>query len=209
MRIEELLQGAKKATNTVPFGATRHDPLQAVIGTMLSARTRDETTAEVAGELFKEIKTFQDILDAPEKKLEKTIKKIGFYKTKVKYMKGIAKMILEDFNGKVPETIEELILLPGVGRKTANLVIAVAFGKASICVDTHVHRIPNRTGVLVSKTPLQTEMILREIAPKKLWSDINRYIVPFGKEVCTPLSPRCSICPLGVVCPKIGVEKSR
>jgi len=203
------LEGARKATKAIAFGDTLKEPFKSLIGTMLSARTRDETTAQVCRALFKKVKNFQDILDMPAPELEKLIKPIGFYKTKVRYMKGIAEKIMSEYGGEIPDTIDDLVRLPGVGRKTANLVVAVAFGKPSVCVDTHVHRICNRTGIVKTKTPGQTEKVLRKTAPIYLWSEINRRFVPFGKRICTPISPHCSICPLDNKCPKIGVTQSR
>ncbi|MBR9681661.1 MAG: endonuclease III [Candidatus Altiarchaeota archaeon] len=209
MEIKQLLNGARQATTDVSFGDTLKSPFKSLIGTMLSARTRDEVTEVVCEQLFKKVKSFQDILDMPTGELEKLVKRTGFYKTKTRYMKNISKTVITEYGGEVPDSIEELIKLSGVGRKTANLVVSVAFGKPSVCVDTHVHRICNRTAVVNTETPDQTESSLRKTVSKSQWSKINRYLVPFGKQVCTPLSPKCSGCPLNEDCPKIGVGKRR
>ena len=209
MKIERVLELAGKVIETPAFGSTLRSPFKSLICTMLSARTRDEATAEVCRELMKKVSSFEDILETPLDELEKIIRKTGFYKTKARYMKGIARMVLEEYGGQVPDTIDELVKLPGVGRKTANLVVSTAFGRDAVCVDTHVHRICNRTGVVATKNPNQTEAELRRKADKKLWSAINSTLVPFGKEVCTPISPRCSACPVTGECPKTGVKTSR
>ncbi|MBR9680988.1 MAG: endonuclease III [Candidatus Altiarchaeota archaeon] len=180
------------------------DPFRVLISTILSARTKDEVTEEVSEVLFSQIKGPKDLINLPTPELEKIIKKIGFFRTKAKHLKETANLVLE--YGGVPDTIQELVKLPGVGRKTANLVVAVAFDKPGLCVDTHVHRIPNRWGLISTKTPLQTEMTLRDMIPQKYWREINRVLVPFGKFICKPIKPTCGACPLSSTCPKVGVK---
>lgn len=185
------------------------DPFKILIGTILSARTKDETNAKVCEKLFKKIKNFQDLERVSLSELQKLIYPVGFYITKAKKLKELPKIINEEFNGKIPEEIDDLVKLPGVGRKTANLVRSLAFNKPAICVDTHVHKIFNRLGLIKTKTPLETEMKLREILPKKYWSSTNRYFVAFGQGICVPVSPHCSKCPLEDKCPKIGIKNFR
>ncbi len=179
-----------------------------LLTTILSARTKDEVTHLAAKKLFTEVEKIKDLEKISKKELEKLIYPVGFYKTKAKNLKLLPKA-LKEFNNKIPETVEELIKLPGVGRKTANLVVAVAFDKHAICVDTHVHRIMNRLGYIKTKTPHETEMRLRKKLPKEYWKSINSILVAFGQNTCTPLSPFCSRCPVYKECKKIKVKTSR
>ena len=185
------------------------DPFKVLITTILSARTKDETTSKAAKKLFIKIKKIKDLEKFTQKEIEKLIYPVGFYKTKAKHLKQLPIVLKQEFNNKIPETINELIKLPGVGRKTANLVVTIAFNKQGICVDTHVHRIINRFGYINTKTPLETEIKLREKLPKKYWKPINSIIVAFGQNLCTPISPHCSECPIKKYCNKVGVKKSR
>lgn len=156
---------------------------QTLIATIYSAQSRDETTISVMQETFKQLPTLKDYAKAPIEKIETLTKKINFYKTKSKNSKATAQKLLSDFQGRVPDTIEQLISLPGVGRKTANLILTEIHGKDGICVDTHVHRISNVLGLVKTRTPHQTELALMKIAPKKYWSKINRIFVLWGKEI--------------------------
>ena len=185
------------------------DPFKVLITTILSARTKDETTSKAAKKLFIKIKKIKDLEKFTQKEIEKLIYPVGFYKTKAKHLKQLPIVLKQEFNNKIPETINELIKLPGVGRKTANLVVTIAFNKQGICVDTHVHRIINRFGYINTKTPLETEIKLREKLPKKYWKPINSIIVAFVQNLCTPISPHCSECPIKKYCNKVGVKKSR
>lgn len=164
-----------------------------LISTILSARTKDETTEEVSKRLFKRVKNIDDLLNIEQKELEKLIYPVGFYKTKSKHLKELAKIVKNDYNGKIPNKLEDLIKLPGVGRKTANLVITLAFDDYGICVDTHVHRICNRWGFVNTETPEETEMELRKKLPKEYWKTINNLLVVFGREICSPI-PKCDKC---------------
>jgi endonuclease III len=188
---------------------TTKNPFNILLSTLISLRTKDEVTLSASKRLFEKVKNFKDILSTGEEEIGKLIYPAGFYKTKAKRMKEIAEIIETRFNGKVPDTIEELLTLPGVGRKTANLVIILGYNKDGICVDTHVHRISNRFGWVKTKTPEQTEFALREYLPLKYWRLINDYLVSYGQMVCKPISPLCSRCNLNEVCPKIGVGKTR
>lgn len=164
-----------------------------LISTILSARTKDETTREVSKRLFKRIKAPEDLINIREEELEKLIYPVGFYKNKAKHLKKLGKILMEEFNGKVPRELEDLIKLPGVGRKTGNLVITLAFDDYGICVDTHVHRICNRWEYIDTKTPEESEMELRKKLPKKYWKIINTLLVSYGKETCSPIA-KCHKC---------------
>ncbi len=185
------------------------DPAKVLISTILSARTKDETTKSVTEGLFKKIKNINDFKELNESEIENLIYPVGFYRNKAKYLKQLPYVLDEKFNGKIPKDIEKLVKLPGVGRKTANLVVAVAFRKDAICVDVHVHRIMNRLGYIKTKTPYETENALREKLPQKYWQTINSILVAFGQNLCRPTSPFCSRCPIENYCKKIGVTKSR
>ena len=185
------------------------DPFKVLIATILSARTKDEVTAQVCKRLFAVVKNLNDFNKLSNKELEDLIYPVGFYKTKAKHLKELPKVIKDEFNEIIPKTIDELIKLPGVGRKTANLVVSVAFKKQGLCVDTHVHKIMNRLGYVKTKTPFETEMELRNKLPKKYWMQTNRLFVAFGQNLCRPVSPFCSKCPIKKYCPRIGVVKSR
>jgi len=186
-----------------------NDPFKVLIATILSARTKDETTAAACERLFKKIKSINDLNTLSQKEIEERIYPVGFYKTKAKHLKQLPHVLREKFNNTIPESIEELIELPGVGRKTANLVVAVAFKKEGVCVDTHVHRIMNRLGYVKTKTPYETEMTLRKKLPKKYWEKINSLLVAFGQHLCHPVSPKCSLCPIVQYCNQIGVKQKR
>ncbi|HPA14143.1 MAG TPA: endonuclease III [Desulfobacterales bacterium] len=187
-------------------GAT---PFEILVSTILSLRTKDEVTAAAAERLFEFARTPEEILRLDEKKLKELIYPVGFYPTKAKRILEISRMILEDYKNIVPDRIEELLKLPGVGRKTANLVLIEGYGKNVICVDTHVHRVSNRVGYVQTKTPEETEFALEEKLPKKYWRKYNELLVAFGQTVCTPISPFCAGCAASSMCPKIGVKKSR
>ena len=186
--------------------AQTKDPFKILVTTMLSARTKDQTTSEVAHRLFETVNKPEDLNNYTVEELEKMIYPIGFFRNKAKHLKKLSKVLEEEFNNKVPEEIDDLIKLPGVGRKTANLVRAIAFKKPAICVDVHVHRISNRFGYIKTKTPFETEMALREKLPKKYWININSYLVAYGQNHCTPLNPKCSTCTIYDECGRVGVK---
>ena len=185
-----------------------NDPFKVLVATILSARTKDETTVKVCERLFSKVKDFRDFNNLKQSEVEELIYPVGFYKTKAKHLKELPKA-LEEFNSKVPSEIDELLKLPGVGRKTANLVRSVAFKKDGLCVDVHVHRIFNRLGYIKTKSPFETEMKLREKLPKKYWEKINSLLVAFGQNLCRPISPWCSRCPIIEYCNQVKVEKKR
>lgn len=187
-------------------GAT---PFEVLVSTILSLRTKDEVTAAAAARLFEAARTPEEILALGEKKVAGLIYPVGFYPTKAKRLQEISRIIIDTHGGNVPDTIDELLKLPGVGRKTANLVLVEGYRKPAICVDTHVHRISNRIGYVKTKNPEQTEMALREKLPAKHWIRYNELLVAFGQVLCRPVSPHCSRCPVTEMCPRIGVSKFR
>ncbi|MFQ5940593.1 MAG: endonuclease III domain-containing protein [Nitrososphaerales archaeon] len=180
--------------------AEHGDPLQILIGTILSARTRDENSKIAVSNLFSKYKTAEELAKADPKKIEKLIKPSGFYHVKAKRIKEVAKMLVEQYYGKVPDNIDELLKLSGVGRKTANCVLVYAFDKPAVPVDTHVHRIANRLGLAQTKTPEQTETELTSKIDKKYWTKINDTFVMFGQNVCKPIVPLCQPCLLKKNC---------
>lgn len=181
------------------------DPFKVLVATILSARTKDETTAKAAGKLFKQAPDLASISKLSEEQLAKLIYPVGFYKNKASYLVKLPAALNEQFGGQIPEDVDSLVKLPGVGRKTANLVVAVAFKKPAICVDTHVHRIMNIWGYVKTKAPLETEMALREKLPKKYWLTVNSILVAFGQGTCKSVRPHCDICVIKKYCPQIGV----
>ena len=185
--------------------AQTSEPWKVLVATILSARTKDEVTAAAVRRLFPIIKTLQGLSDLSLSEIEKIIHPSGFYKNKAKYLSKLPIAVDDLFDGELPDTVDELVKLPGVGRKTANLVVAVAFNKPAICVDTHVHRIMNIWGYVDTKNPEQTEMALRQKLPQKHWIQVNRILVAFGQSICRPIGPHCEDCPLSAVCLKKGV----
>jgi endonuclease-3 len=180
-------------------------PFFVLISCVLSLRTKDKITSEASARLFKIARNPNELSKIPIKKLEKIIYPVGFYRTKAKNIKIIAAELIGRFHGQVPDNLEDLLTLKGVGRKTANLVLTLGFSKLGICVDTHVHRISNRLGFVKTKKPNETEMALRKILPKKFWIEYNDLLVAFGQNICKPISPLCSSCKICKHCPKIGV----
>jgi endonuclease III len=187
--------------------ARRRTPFRVLVSTILSARTKDETTAEVSRRLFRLIRKPGDLRRFSQRELEKLILPIGFFRTKAKHLRQLPDVLDREFGGRIPDTIEELCRLPGVGRKTANLVVSVAFDKPAICVDIHVHRISNRLGLVRTKTPHDTEMALRRILPVRYWKKWNHSFVSFGQTICRPTNPQCHTCPLTRFCDRVGVKK--
>jgi endonuclease-3 len=173
---------------------------------LLSLRTQDKTTLAASERLFQLARTPHAMAKLPEPIIEKAIYPVGFYNTKAKNIKKICRLLLSQHNGRVPDDIDELLKLPGVGRKTANLVITLGYNKPGICVDTHVHRITNRWGYVQTKTPEKTEMALREILPPGYWIIINDLLVTYGQNLCKPISPLCSQCKIISYCDRVGVK---
>ena len=186
-----------------------HDPFRILIACLLSLRTKDETTAEASYRLFKLADNPTHMRKLPLNQIEKAIYPVGFYKTKARQIRTICQTLLKDFGGVVPNTIDELLILKGVGRKTANLVVTVGYSKPGICVDIHVHRISNRWGYIQTKTPEESEQALRKKLPKKYWIQFNDWLVPYGQHLCRPVSPFCTQCPISKFCDRTGVTTSR
>ncbi|MEW6325731.1 MAG: endonuclease III [Nitrospirota bacterium] len=185
------------------------DPFRVLIATVLSLRTRDRTTAEAAERLFALADTPAAMVRLSAGAIATAIYPVGFYRTKAKAIRAICRQLLDQHGGRVPGRLEELLALPGVGRKTANLVVTLAFRRPGICVDTHVHRISNRWGYVRTKTPDETEMALRALLPRRYWIIFNDLLVPYGQYLCTPISPWCSRCELSSMCQRNGVTVSR
>jgi endonuclease III len=185
------------------------DPFKILVSCLLSLRTRDENTERASNKLFAVANTPKEILGISLKKLEKLIFSSGHYKKKARTLKHVSQVLIEQFDSRVPSTREELLSINGIGPKTANIVLAFAFGKKVLPIDIHCHRIPNRLGWIETKTPEQTEEVLEKILPKKYWTEFNAIFVQFGREICQPISPKCSGCPISKYCKGIGVIRSR
>jgi endonuclease-3 len=185
------------------------DPFLVLIFCILSLRTKDEVTGPASRRLFELAKTPQEMLELDKSEIERAIYPVGFYRRKALQIQEISRKLIERCDSKVPDELEELLKFRGVGRKTANIVITIGFGKPGIAVDTHVHRISNRLGLVSTKNPDATEFALRDVLPAKYWIPFNDLLVMHGQSICTPISPRCSICPITNFCEKVGVEKWR
>ena len=207
-RIRRRLRGTRLPIVTL-IAETERDPFKVLVSTILSARTKDEATAAATRRLFDAASTPEEIEALPAAELERLIFPVGFYRTKAKNLRLAMGVLRDRFGGAVPQTVEELIELPGVGRKTANLVVTEGFRRPGICVDTHVHRITNLWGYVDTRNPLETEMALRAKLPRSQWIGLNKTLVSFGQKLCVPVSPWCSRCPVEEWCPKLGVERSR
>ena len=204
----EIRQWQEPVVGVVARESAR-DPFRILISCLLSLRTKDKTTGEASARLFALAHTPETLLKVPLKRIEKAIYPVGFYRTKAKAIHQICRRLIEQYGGTVPDSIEELVTLPGVGRKTANLVVTVGYGKPGICVDIHVHRISNRWGYVKTATPEQTEQALRSKLPKRYWITFNDLLVPYGQNLCQPVSPFCSRCKVIQYCDRVGVMKSR
>ena len=188
---------------------TYESPFRVLISCILSLRTQDATTAKASHRLFAIADSPHSTLNLTAKEIENLIYPVGFYKTKAKNILDICRTLIDQYDGKVPDEIDELLKLKGVGRKTANLVVTLGYEKPGICVDTHVHRISNRWGYVKTKTPEKTEFALRAKLPKQYWIEYNNLLVNFGQHLCRPISPMCSGCPVKKYCRRIGVTVRR
>ena len=212
--IVEGLKKLKKAvrkfrTPSVTVIAKKNDPFTVLVSCIISLRTRDEVTELASTRLFALAKLPAELLELSNAKIEKAIYPAAFYRNKTKSLKELCQVLVKEYSGKVPDKLEQLLKLKGVGRKTANLTLILGHNKLGICVDIHVHRISNRWGYVKTKSPDETEMVLREILPKRFWKGYNDWLVSFGQNLCKPVSPFCSSCPVEDQCPKIGVNRSR
>ncbi|NHJ02068.1 MAG: endonuclease III [Candidatus Heimdallarchaeota archaeon] len=224
-QINAILNKLEKATQQLMdpvvtnISKERKDPFRILIATILSLRTKDEATYKASIELFEHADTPQKILALPQKKLEEIIYPVGFYKRKSETIRNICQRLIDEFDGIVPDSLNELLSFKGVGRKTANLVITMGYGKPGICVDVHVMRITQRIGIVpikgikdnkaVFRDADNVEMILREILPKKWWIPINDILVRWGQNICSPISPKCSQCVINDSCNQVSVVKHR
>lgn len=185
------------------------DAFKILISCLLSLRTRDETTEKVVKNLFSVVKKPKDLIKIPIKKLEKLIYSSGYYKNKARTLKHVSKIILRKFKGKVPDSEEELLSIKGIGRKTANIVLNFAYGKAALPIDTHCHRIPNRLGWVKTSKPEETEQKLKKLLSENYWKDFNSLFILYGQSICKPRSPFCSKCPIKKYCKRTNVKESR
>ena len=208
--LKKLKKAVKKfSTPSVTVIAKKKDPFAVLVSCIISLRTRDEVTELASARLFTLAKFPAELLKISNAKIEKAIYPTAFYRNKTKSLKELCQVLVKEYSGKVPDKLEDLLKLKGVGRKTANLTLILGHNKPGICVDIHVHRISNRWGYVKTKSPDETEMVLREILPKRFWKSYNDLLVSFGQNLCKPVSPFCSSCPVEDQCPKIGVTRSR
>lgn len=214
-RIQKIVIALRKAASkfddpSVTMVSKRwHDPFRVLISCMLSQRTKDTTTIPASERLFALADRPREFLKLHVKTIEKAIFPVGFYRTKAKNIKNVCQVLMRQFGGRVPNSIDVLLTFQGVGRKTANLVLTEGFGKLGICVDTHVHRISNRLGYVQTQTPEETEMALRKKLPKRFWIEYNALLVVWGQNICKPISPFCSRCVISAFCPQKGVTTRR
>ncbi len=204
-----ILKNEVKKFKTPVLGHYTRSPFTVLIACLLSLRTQDKTTDEASARLFRLGDTPQKMSKLPTAVIQKAIYPVGFYKTKAKNINKICRILVMNHNGQVPDDVEGLLELPGVGRKTANLVVTLGYHKPGICVDTHVHRITNRWGYVDTKTPEKTEMALRSKLPERYWIVINDLLVTYGQNICKPISPICTQCNIRRYCSRVGVTKSR
>jgi len=213
--IDQVIKTLRQAVTTFSepsvtlVGRRWSSPFHVLISCLLSLRTRDETTLPASLRLFRAAETPEELLKLPLRRIEKLIYPVGFYRTKARTLHAVAGDLIKRFGGRVPDSIDELLTLKGVGRKTANLVMTEGFHRPAICVDTHVHRISNRFGYVRTRTPNETEGALRKKLPKEYWIDYNALLVTWGQNVCKPISPLCSGCVVNKVCRRAGVTLSR
>jgi endonuclease III len=213
-RVEEIIHVLKNyLKDDVPvvtrLSREKKDPFLVLVGTLLSLRTKDETTERAMAKLMARATTPREIMSLEDEELQELIYPVGFYRNKARTLKEVSKLIIEEYRGMVPDTVDELLKIKGVGRKTANLVVNEGYGKPAICVDTHVHRISNRLGLVETKNAYQTEIALTTVLPQQYWIVYNTLLVAFGQKVCKPISPLCTKCPLSHLCPRVGVTTHR
>jgi endonuclease-3 len=215
INIDPIIQTLRQSVATMELpivteiSQNRRSPFEVLIATILSLRTKDEVTRFASKRLLERAHTPHQMLSLDDSEIAKLIYPVGFYKTKSKTILEISRVLIRDHDGLVPDNLDDLLCLKGVGRKTANLVITLGYGKLGVCVDTHVHRISNRLGYVKTKTPEQTEMALRAQLPKQYWIQYNDLLVTWGQNVCKPISPICSKCDISQYCQKVGVTRSR
>jgi endonuclease-3 len=199
----------RASVNRIADGKDRPDPFEILVSTIISLRTRDEVTFASSERLLHRAPDPATLRELSEDEIGELIYPAGFYRTKARNLRAIAAILLEECGGSVPDTLDGLTALPGVGRKTANLVLGLGFGIPAICVDIHVHRIPNRLGWIETSSPTASEFALMELLPRRLWIPVNELLVGFGQTICTPQSPWCSRCPLRDECRQVGITRQR
>jgi endonuclease-3 len=212
VRIAEVIRRLRRAApgwKRTAVAGERGDPFRVLVACLLSLRTQDTTTGPAAARLFTLADTPADMRRLSARRIERAIYPVGFYRTKARVIRELCCDLLQRFGGEVPDDLDALLTLHGVGRKTANLVVTMGFDKPGICVDTHVHRISNRLGYVRTRTPEETEMALRAKLPRRYWIGYNDLLVTFGQNVCAPVSPRCSTCPVRALCRRVGVTTAR
>jgi endonuclease-3 len=213
LAIIKILQSATKGfvepAATTIIKEYGREPFLVLISCILSLRTKDAVSLAASQRLFSHAQTPRKLLSLSSQTIEKLIYPTGFYRQKTKQIKAICTVLLEKYNGSVPNTQEKLLELPGVGPKTSALVLSMGFDIPAICVDTHVHRVSNRLGLVKTKTVAETEQQLKQLLPEEYWSEFNSLIVMWGQNICVPISPKCSICPLLPLCPQVGVVRHR
>ena len=212
--VSEVLAKVKKAVRgcripSVTIISQKNDPFAVLVSCIISLRTRDEVTDPASARLLKLAKTPAQLMKLSNAKLEQAIYPAAFFRNKSQSLKKLCKDLVDNYEGRVPDKLEELLKLKGVGRKTANLTLILGYNKPGICVDIHVHRISNRWGYVKTKSPNETEMALRDKLPKCYWKGYNDLLVTFGQNICKPVSPFCGSCPIAEICPKIDVSKYR
>lgn len=208
-RIRRAVKSMRQTTLNQIAEQSATTPYQILVSCIISLRTKDDVTNAASRRLFARAATPDEMAKLKESVIAALIYPAGFYNQKAKQIRDLSRELIEHHGGRVPDTIEALMQFKGVGRKTANLVVTLGYNKPGICVDTHVHRITNRWGYVATKTPDQTEMALRALLPRRHWIPINDLLVTWGQNVCTPLSPHCSRCPLGEFCSRRGVDRNR
>ncbi len=212
--IQKVLNTIKRVNRafkepTVTTVARDRSPFKVLISCLLSLRTRDNVTSTASKRLFGLADSPDAMLKLNTSDIQRAIYPVGFYRTKSSRIKEISKILIKEHGRKVPDDIDTLLKLPGVGRKTANLVVTLGYGRPGICVDTHVHRISNRWGYVRTRTPVETEFALRKKLPAKYWLVVNDLLVTYGQNICTPITPKCSICKVYWYCKRVGVKKHR
>lgn len=207
--LQKAVNGMVEPAATQITARYGRDPYLILISCLLSLRTKDTVSLPASLRLFELATTPATMLKVPLETIQSLIYPVGFYRIKAKNILAISQELIERFEGSVPKAEADLMSLPGVGRKTANLVLAEGFGLPAICVDTHVHRISNRLGLVTTTSPEETEIALKKVLPQKYWAEYNRLLVMWGQNICVPISPFCSKCAIADLCPKIGVVRRR